>query len=289
MASLAELLKRGKKITPFEQADFIARLGASLPENVGGLGLPLNNTSMERANALDYDINKNLYHGTPKDFEEFLLNPRKNIYASDEPPIAEIYATALGRFPANEREKLFPNILPLIGKKNLLEISDVRDGNHGWGLDNLQKALNSEQKRNLIKDITNYGYDGVKITNMLDLGGEQNQFVYPKTNSVRSRFAAFDPFRKNEANLLASHPAATLMAAGGLAGMARSALNEPYDPTNQYAQYGMESPMSYGDVASTAVGALPGYGDVLTAAQLADLASKTDWKKTKRSIMDMFK
>jgi hypothetical protein len=47
--------------------------------------------------------------------------------------------------------------------------------------------------------------------------------------------------------------------------------------------------MSYGDVASTAVGALPGYGDVLTAAQLADLASKTDWKKTKRSIMDMFK
>lgn len=285
MASLAELLKRGKKITPFEQADFIARLGASLPENVGGLGLPLNNTSMERANALDYDINKNLYHGTPKDFEEFLLNPRKNLYASDEPQIADIYATALGRFPVNEREKLFPNILPLIGKKNLLEISDVRDGNHGWGLDNLQKALNSEQKRNLIKDITNYGYDGVKITNMIDLGGEQNQFVYPKTNSVRSRFAAFDPFRKNEANLLASHPSATLMAAGGLAGMARSALNEPYDPTNQYAKYGLKSPITRGEALKNAVGALPGIGEVMSGVDALAAAESGDWKSAGLSAL----
>ena len=55
MPSLAELLKRGKKVTPFEQEHFLARLVASLPESEGGLGLPLENTAIDRAKSLGFE------------------------------------------------------------------------------------------------------------------------------------------------------------------------------------------------------------------------------------------
>jgi hypothetical protein len=284
MASLAELLKRGKKITPFEQADFIARLGASLPANVGGLGLPLSNTAMERAKKLSFNVDTLRYHGSDKDFDYFDAKRfgekdpgwyGRGVTTDTDPEIAAAYANY------NEPES-GQVIYPLLTRGKFLPFPAEH-----------QPFGTAKQSIAATKDMQNLGYAGSEFTNDRNLYDNNpdwhtEQVVFDPKN-VRSRFAAFDPFRKNEANLLASHPAATLMAAGGLAGMARSALNEPYDPTNQYAQYGMESPMSYGDVASTAVGALPGYGDVLTAAQLADLASKTDWKKTKRSIMDMFK
>jgi hypothetical protein len=39
---------------------------------------------------------------------------------------------------------------------------------------------------------------------MDDLGGRQFQYVFPDPKVLRSRFAAFDPARINENNLLAS-------------------------------------------------------------------------------------
>jgi hypothetical protein len=325
MASLADLLKRGKKITPFEQADFIARLGASLPENVGGLGLPLSNTALERARAMG---GVDVYHGGAEDIAYIdpkrfgsstgatsakkafwtVSNPETARgyaeFAAKEVPIKNLIALAekaekKGNWDlyddyvrqAEELEQSIrnqplrgQNIMPLmqLGKKDWitnLEGQEFTDAQH-----QINSYLNEAKKAGAGEAVLENLADDVYFS-----GRPATHYATFDPKNLRSRFAAFDPFRKNETNLLASHPAATLMAAGGLAGMARSAFNEPYDPTNQYAQYGMESPMSYGDVASTAVGALPGYGDVLTAAQLADLASKTDWKKTKRSIMDMFK
>ena len=52
MASLAELMK---SLTP-AQNQYIARLVASLPKELEGLDLPLNNTALERAKALGYDV-----------------------------------------------------------------------------------------------------------------------------------------------------------------------------------------------------------------------------------------
>jgi len=86
--------------------------------------------------------------------------------------------------------------------------------------------------------------------------------------NIRSRFAAFNPWLKGSANLLASHPAATLMASGGLSGLVRQYLNRPFDPTNQYSQYGMKAPYSVGDVSLQALGVVPYVGN---AATLVDM------------------
>jgi hypothetical protein len=43
---------------------------------------------------------------------------------------------------------------------------------------------------------------------MDDLGGRQTQYVFPEPSVLRSRFAAFDPARINENDLLASLAAA---------------------------------------------------------------------------------
>ena len=50
--------------------------------------------------------------------------------------------------------------------------------------------------------IRDRGYSGVKINEMDDLGGRQSQYVFPDPTVLRSRFAAFDPARVNEADLL---------------------------------------------------------------------------------------
>jgi hypothetical protein len=199
------------------------------------------------------------------------------------------------RYGRKNEKKEFNFLNNVIGKKVINEdnIKDLADSVTQEGLlENIQNianyyegddfALMQKLRGSIAKRL------GFSAADMYDeYAGNSKLIVDPY--AIKSATDNTGEFNPKTSNILRSHPAATLMAAGGLAGMARSALNEPYDPTNQYAKYGMESPMSYGDVASTAVGALPGYGDVLTAAQLADLASKTDWKKTKRSIMDMFK
>lgn len=199
------------------------------------------------------------------------------------------------RYGRKDEKKEFNFLNNVIGKKVINEdnIKDLADSVTQEGLlENIQNianyyegddfALMQKLRGSIAKRL------GFSAADMYDeYAGNSKLIVDPY--AIKSATDNTGEFNPKTSNILRSHPAATLMAAGGLAGMARSALNEPYDPTNQYAQYGMKSPMSYGDVASTAVGALPGYGDVLTAAQLADLASKTDWKKTKRSIMDMFK
>lgn len=338
MASLAELLKN---LTP-EQNQYVARLVASLPQQYGGLDLPLNNTAIDRANLLGFDTNKILYHGTPYDVAELNVQGKgktkgAGVFLTNNPLVAETYVPGFGG----------ANIMPLMMRKENIIETNAKGRN--WNDINTNDLYANRKRLTDIfelepNDVTSTdelgflagdaGYKGITIKNVKDIGPNSHVFhvneylknkygivpdetlsnvtgkqfaeaqdhvkkMYDKQKSevtalhdpslLRSRFAAFNPWRKNEANVLASHPAATLMVSGGLTGMARNALNKRYDPSNQYAQYGMESPVTYGDIASSVIGALPGYGEVLTAAQLADLASKADWKKTKRSIVDLLK
>lgn len=81
---------KGKKVkTTFEAAQETAQRNASLPIAEGGLGLPANNTAMDRAKAMGYDTQKTWYHGTDaKDFNSF--NPMT--YLSESPSEASAYA-----------------------------------------------------------------------------------------------------------------------------------------------------------------------------------------------------
>jgi len=139
-----------RQVAPQEEALRLAQQRAALPVSEGGLGLPPNNTPMDRARAMGF-VNKS-YHGT-KATDIDTLKPAggrfgKAVYTSDVPEDAVSYAIGQG-YTGGE------NVLPLLTKEPALAYA----------------------------------------------GGRINVFVNP--NDVRSRFAAFDPFRRNEPDLLA--------------------------------------------------------------------------------------
>jgi hypothetical protein len=202
--------------TEYELAHEVAQRNAALPVEQGGLGLPLNNTAMDRAKAMGFDTPA--YHGGTNDFLEFKSN--NPTYASDRAEIANIYAEATGRHRGLREINASPNVMPLLlgGKK--LTVSDLGRGigdniydilSHGYYPDNLAKLLNETPRRRLVNDIKNYGYDRVEVTDILDLGGEQMQHMIPSgSNQIRSRFAAFDPAKRGSANLMAGAAGATI-------------------------------------------------------------------------------
>ena len=60
-----------RPLTEFEQAHLIAQRNAALPVSQGGLGLAPDNTAMDRARALGFDVDNPMYHGTGADIKEF--------------------------------------------------------------------------------------------------------------------------------------------------------------------------------------------------------------------------
>ena len=133
-------------------------------------------------------------------------------------------------------------------------------------------------------------FPGVKISNVIDRGPNfwatpisgGDVYAVHKPSQIRSRFAAFDPFRREEADILASHPAATMMAAGGLSGLANKYLDQPMDMGPDVARVAKKTgiqPMSRGEALKNAISAVPGIGDALAAAEGLQGAAEGDWKK----------
>ena len=191
----APLIAKALRAAPREEALETARKNA-----VKMLGLPENNTPMDRAKAMGFK--EGIYHGGPNDFSAFKVSDRSNVYATDEPRIADIYANATGRHRGLREVNAGPNVMPLMYRGKLIEVSDQGPSGGGWVTDNLAAALGTEPKRNLYKEVPSKGYSGVKINEMDDLGGRQSQYVFPEPTVLRSRFAAFDPARVNENDLL---------------------------------------------------------------------------------------
>jgi len=84
-----------RPLTEFEQAHLTAQRNAALPVNQGGLGLPADNTAMDRARAMGFDVDNPVYHGTGADIEAFdpkLLKETsqymKGVFTTDKPDIA---------------------------------------------------------------------------------------------------------------------------------------------------------------------------------------------------------
>lgn len=209
--------KRAK--TKYEIAHEVAQRNAALPFEKGGLGLPPNNTAMDRAKAMGFDTDTPLYHGTSNDFPDFHTSSRQKVYLTDDPAIADIYAVARAKDSALRAKNAEPNVLPLYTRATKeLAVSDRRGGNAGWLTDNLQDALGTTQRRGLYDVAGQQGYDRVRISDMMDLGSErQTQFVIPDPRNIRSRFAAFDPMKRDSADLLAS--IAPYAITGGLLGL----------------------------------------------------------------------
>ena len=183
--------------------------------------LPMDEAS-RRARATEQGYHTDLYHGTGSDISAFERG-RRGLYATDRPEIADIYASAsdpsIGRDVRAQVADAGPNVMPLKLRGNVLEISDIGPTGNGWTTDNLAAFLGVDMSggrvryRDLLNAAKERGYSAVKIKDMLDLGGKQDQWSILDPAALRSRFAAFDPARRNEADLLASYGPNPLAAA----------------------------------------------------------------------------
>lgn len=187
-----------KSAAPQAEALKTAQKNAALPIEKGGLGLPKDNTPMDRAKAMGFDLDTFRYHGSDADIYAF--DPQKfgkndqgwygrGVTTDTDPEIASGYA--------NYREPESGQVIyPLVTKGKYMDwpegqqpFSSVSDSVAGT------------------KDIQNLGYSGTRFTNDRDLYGSTpdigtEQVTFNPSN-VRSIFAAFDPMRKNESNILA--------------------------------------------------------------------------------------
>lgn len=181
----------GAKFTaPQDEALRLAQQRAALPPSQGGLGLPAGNTPEQRAAAMGFD--PGFYHGSPSGDIKSL-----KAHQHDETPIMGVSATKYpdyaGYYAAGRQ-----NSFQLENAGTIYPLS-IRKGNDApsWfdypfadnqKLDdakNFNLAVNRLAKKN-------------DITTINPLGGDDEVFVLNPEN-IRSRFAAFDPWRKTAA------------------------------------------------------------------------------------------
>lgn len=163
--------------TEFDRKMALAQQRAALPVEQGGLGLAPDNTPMQRAKAIGYDVDNPLYHGTDKSFEAFDLSRLgsqtripmgfpQGIYTSPDASVAGRYGSQDGA-----------NVLKLLARSINAQTPNV-DGTPREVFDRFNAG-----------DI-----DAVKSNSVT---------VLKNPSQIRSVNAAFDPFRRNEADLLA--------------------------------------------------------------------------------------
>lgn len=180
----------GKKMPspyPQQQALELAQQRAALPVDQGGLGLPASNTPEMRAQAMGFDTP--VYHATDVNFTS--INPSvkgkygAGVYTATTPKYAEIYAQGENArtLPLMARGKLASDDERIAIADQMLEQYQTKEG-----MDvPLWKKMTKEE-------LANRGYTGVSI-------GKERLMFNP--SDLRSRFAAFDPFRKDVATATA--------------------------------------------------------------------------------------
>ena len=192
------------------EAHRIAQLNASKPVKEGGLGLPSNNTSLDRAKAMGFTLKA--YHGTGSDIHEFIKNKahdkegrsfglglgKSKFYFSTDPDVANNWADnapTRGNFQKKLTgdkygSGLHPNVMPvLIRVKKEFPEEGFIDKLHShpdnkYDHDKAVRDVDKEMKSNKVNVIR----------------GEHQVAVY-NSNDIRSIHAAFDPM-KDSSNLL---------------------------------------------------------------------------------------
>jgi hypothetical protein len=198
---IAKLVKGLKG--PQDEALRLAQQRAALPPSKGGLGLPPDNTPEQRAAAMGFDFDNNYVHNTSLPFDKIKEGEK----------FSGIFT--LPNYSAN-----YGNVdMPLVARGKVASSSDLRSSIKNPSKQN-KRAIDEELPSN-IKDPADtadayvemqrrrnelarkLGYTGVKMN---DEFGDTVSLVSPE--NIRSRFAAFDPFRKDVATAAAMGVAA---------------------------------------------------------------------------------
>ena len=179
---------------PQDEAMRLAQQRAALPVEQGGLGLRAGNTAEQRAKAMGFDYNTTRFHGSDQDIYAF--DPAKfgkndqgwygrGVTTDTDPEIASGYANY------NEAES-GQMVYPLVSRGKYMNWPEGQ-----------QPFSSAKDSIRGTKDIQDLGYQGTQITNDRDLYGNIPQFgteqVTFNPENIRSRFAAFDPFRRSAA------------------------------------------------------------------------------------------
>jgi hypothetical protein len=185
----------------------IAQRNASWPIKDGGLGLPKDNTSLDRANAMGYTTKA--YHGTGSDINEFeskkahdkegrthRLGMGKNkFYFSTESETGSAWANSAPKRTGDGLKYgsgVQPNVIPVLLKitksipQNDFMEKVWNNPNHPYEWDKVVGKVDTEMKKNKINAIV----------------GIHQIAMYHK-NHIRSVHAAFDPMKKESGDLLA--------------------------------------------------------------------------------------
>ena len=201
--------------TAFETAQEIAQLNASLPVSQGGLGLPANNTAMDRAKAMGFDSNNPLYYGSQNNILSF--DPSKigsrfdysfGHHTTTSPNEASVYADSLTNAAENFNPKAKLSI-PVAEGANVMKLYGRTENPLRIKTDYPAASMEADiQRSEIIEKLwnarqANNPYDAV----IIDAKNNKN-FIALKPELLRSSNAAFDPFRRNEADILAGVAAA---------------------------------------------------------------------------------
>ena len=213
------------KLTEFEQRHLTAQKNAALPVEQGGLGLPEGNTAMDRARAMGMEDS---YHGATKEIDQIdnskvgsriSSNPSSHLGFFSTPNVKEAsrYATDFGKEGAN--------VMPLMVRRgNSFDMPNKQFDDLSMGEFFSKGSTPQERYANAVSDVNSLkdslvsgGYDSITRFK----GRPMEEIVSMNPANIRSRFAAFDPKRRHEADLLGYADPYLLgsMGAGGLLGM----------------------------------------------------------------------
>jgi hypothetical protein len=173
---------------PQQEALNLAQQRAALPVEQGGLGLLAENTPEMRAKAMGFETP--VYHATEYDFSSIRPSSQGKmgggVYTSFDPTYAERYASGKNA-----------NTMPLLtrGEMATPEIkSDVSEIVRQQMLKENPDFNLREWKARSNQMLANQGYSGLDV--------DKERLIF-NPSDLRSRFAAFDPFRKDVATATA--------------------------------------------------------------------------------------
>lgn len=168
------------------------------------LGLAMDEVSrLARARALGFNTELPLFHGTGARFSQFSLNPPTPqlwrdgavvpaVSAAENPQVADLFSVLRANRGVPEQ---YPNILPLFARFNNVGQVDMSEGHRFGDVARTVGDLFAGEKYDAVRLLNHYSDDP-------PFAG-QTIWYFRDPAQLRSRFAAFDPAKRDSPDLLA--------------------------------------------------------------------------------------
>ena len=196
-----------KMVAPQEQALRLAQQRAALPVEQHGLGLPANNTPQQRAAAMfpesGYHLSRHGADVKNLDSGVFAIAPFDAVgtHIGTKEAMQARWDSLAGRHPSDVKGVTYPvrfasqNPMFNADGKPFAEFDLTQNLMNRHNYDNgagNYRGFNAQSRNDIFKDFTSIPY-----VNDVEAAGSISHIVPP--DNIRSRFAAFDPWRRNSA------------------------------------------------------------------------------------------